>query len=418
MPKASYSSLWMLSGWLLLLAFPSFSMVVFHQSSFSAGLILLLPVFIACCLAIVGFRKGAGKFLINQQIVLIAGAFCLFFLVHVNLVQMLNRVDDFDFFRYAMTSVVLLLYLLVSYIIAVYLKNYPNRAFHFVVISLIVVLLLMSVFGLFGIDLFNLGHTKTVFIYQEPSHFALIFIPFLIYAFIRFSRCKTLLLFTWVLIWIFVVNNLILTVGFLLALLLSVRLNIPFLVLLLAGVLLMSFTFFDMSYFVDRLDFSSENSNLSVLVFIQGWENAFLTFFDSHFIGSGFQQFGILTSEGETTSRIIKIMGFPINKYDGGTLGSKIIGEFGLFGVAFLLVYLRQLLISFLALRKNLWAKQRIEDKTLFAHVVIVSFSIEMFLRGVGYFSPSLIMYLVASFYLVNLNAQRKRARKRELLCI
>jgi hypothetical protein len=93
-------------------------------------------------------------------------------------------------------------------------------------------------------------------------------------------------------------------------------------------------------YVIDRIIFSPNTTNLSALVFMSGFERAYETLASGYIVGMGFQQMGFIGPAGHFIDSITQITnGNQLNLYDGGTLASKLIVEFGLFGVAFLLAY-------------------------------------------------------------------------------
>jgi hypothetical protein len=154
----------------------------------------------------------------------------------------------------------------------------------------------------------------------------------------------------------------------------------------------------DLSYYGERLYLSSESSNLSTLVFLQGWENAVHNFIETHGFGVGFQQFGIAGTTGEVTQRIARMLnGSTINLMDGGTTGSKLIGEFGIMGVllvaAFVVAAGRG--IRFIRAEQALPPARR-DVRRIFFCSLIATYLFELFIRGVGYFDSGCFLALVA----------------------
>jgi len=93
---------------------------------------------------------------------------------------------------------------------------------------------------------------------------------------------------------------------------------------------------------------------------------------------------------------------------DSGFLAAKIIAEFGFLGVISLIVYIYVVLWTILrantihrvlANMKDI-RKHREATRRLFFMGVIVSLSVEIFLRSYGYFSPGVFLLLVAILYL------------------
>lgn len=159
------------------------------------------------------------------------------------------------------------------------------------------------------------------------------------------------------------------------------------------------------SYFADRLDFSENSSNLTALIYMQGWEDAFRALMKTDGLGLGFQNMGMMEA-GEYGKKIYNILGEYKNRKDAGFLAAKIIGEFGILGVGMIVFYLNQFRRSAMHLFRFMKYKiinstnEYFETYEIFAHAVIVTFFIELFARGYGYFSPGVFLLLVANFLL------------------
>lgn len=161
----------------------------------------------------------------------------------------------------------------------------------------------------------------------------------------------------------------------------------------------------DISYYEDRLRFDESASNLTALVYLQGWEDAYQALLQTNWVGLGFQNMGSL-DPGGYGERIFQIVGVYKNREDGGFLAAKIIGEFGALGLVFLLCYIIALCLSILHNRKFFRAYQANRERALELYPVssvlgcslIVAFSIEVFARGYGYFSPGILLAMVAIF--------------------
>ena len=148
------------------------------------------------------------------------------------------------------------------------------------------------------------------------------------------------------------------------------------------------------TFFIDRLNFSGNNQNLSVLVFLSGYERAYLTFSESYMLGVGFQQMGIIGPLGKFQIAIMAITagGVTMNTLDGGTLFSKLVTEFGMFGFALVLAYVAMAIRVFRS-RRRLFSE---DYKGLFYTASFLSFFILIFIRSVNYFSPSFFIFLIA----------------------
>jgi len=138
-------------------------------------------------------------------------------------------------------------------------------------------------------------------------------------------------------------------------------------------------------------------SNLSSLVYVQGWQDAYLNLLNTNGMGLGLNMMGC----GEiplSAARgfIYERYGLYFNSEDGSFLMSKIVSEFGLLGIAFYLFIFFQLFIPRKSIKnKNDYSAYRI------AHVLIFCFLIMSITRGPGYFSGQIFVGLLG-YFLIN----------------
>ena len=146
------------------------------------------------------------------------------------------------------------------------------------------------------------------------------------------------------------------------------------------------------SYFTDRLT-GSESENLSRLVYIQGWENFISAMTTTDGLGIGFQNLGN-EPPGEATEIISRLTDeSTLNRADGGFLFAKLGGEFGVVGVAAALSLLALAILAGIRIRREF--KFRLNAERALAIIPLCStyvVIVEMLIRGMGYFSPSLIL--------------------------
>ncbi|WP_342243431.1 hypothetical protein [Pseudomonas sp. OTU5201] len=252
-------------------------------------------------------------------------------------------------------------------------------------------------------------YAKSIFPFSEPSHYAitvggiLLAAGFYLHFLIRGGLVLSVLFFALV-----YPSTLLLLLVFIMLFSYYVRsfvsLGIIVFFMVVLGYLILYYGF-DVSYYEDRLSFDESTSNLTALVYMQGWESAYRALLHTNWIGLGFQNMGSL-DPGVYGERIFQIVGIYKNREDGGFLAAKIIGEFGVFGLAFLLFYVIALCSSILYNRNFLKAYQEDRNKALELFPVssvlgcslIVAFSIEVFARGYGYFSPGILLAMVSIF--------------------
>lgn len=254
-------------------------------------------------------------------------------------------------------------------------------------------------------------YVKSIFPFSEPSHYAITVSGVLLTTGFYLSSVMRVGLVFSMLVFSVVYPSMLLL---LLALIMIfsyymhgfLRLIFTFICLCVA-VTLIPYTGVDISYYEDRLKFDETASNLTALVYLQGWEDAYKALLYTNWIGLGFQNMGSL-EPGEYGERIFQIVGIYKNREDGGFLAAKIVGEFGALGIVLLLCYIAVLGLSILYNRKFLTVYKMNRGKafelfpasSVLGCSLIVAFSIEVFARGYGYFSPGLFLSMVAFFLL------------------
>jgi hypothetical protein len=148
----------------------------------------------------------------------------------------------------------------------------------------------------------------------------------------------------------------------------------------------------ELAYFTDRLDFSATTLNLSNLVYVQGWEQIQESLGWTSGWGVGFQQMGFRETEAAAARLIRFIMGGDdLNVLDGGFVFAKIVSEFGVFGVLLTVIFLVEAARCIRALRA-----QRGGAAATLASCIVVSYGIDMFVRGTGYFVESTLLFVAA----------------------
>lgn len=236
-----------------------------------------------------------------------------------------------------------------------------------------------------------------VFPFSEPSHFTLAYAQIASFAlvFMR-KRGRMLVVALSFLLALSLPNVTMLAVAFLLLLItVSVRIFL-FLVLALAASMSYVLSLYPESlvYFTDRL-VSGDAENLSRLVYVQGWESLILANLSTNWVGVGFQNLG--NEPPGAATEIIRILTneIDLNRLDGGFLFAKIGGEFGVVGVVVGGGLLILAILSGIKVRRKLKSELNTGDAAL--TIPLCSsyiFVVELMVRGVGYFSPTLILTL------------------------
>jgi len=265
------------------------------------------------------------------------------------------------------------------------------------------VLLLSGFVSLTGFSPFFSDARKPVLLFAEPSHFAVSIAPFLLYmAVTSQSRVKNVLLLLTIILAL-LQQSLTLLVSVLIVSVFSLRLHkLLFGFLIGAGFLVLGHESIDVDYYISRLNFTEDNDNLTALVFMSGWERAYLNTIGSHGLGVGFQQLGFVGERGVMMEKLAVLGVGYLNLKDGGNVATKLISEFGIFAIMGLFVYL----IYFVRFAKwlrgvslqNIFAAC---PKKVFFVSCFVMYFIEFFLRGTGYFTSGGFLFLVSIIWLL-----------------
>lgn len=256
----------------------------------------------------------------------------------------------------------------------------------------------IAVFGLLGIAPdSDLVSERPLYPFTEPSHYAFTVMPFLIYAAVTANRIMRLVILAITAALVVLLKSLSLAVGLILvgACCLDGVVLVVF--------LLMSFTglgMLDLTYFTDRLDFAYGNQNLSMLVYRQGIELIQTSLVETSGWGIGFQRLGFTNLFTPSSNIIYALTGADLNLRDGGFNAAKLIAELGIAGVALSLWYLVMMGKMVLRLRRVAQEKLVIPDGSIFAMSAFVAVSIEIFVRGAGYFTSTMLLAVAAIPYL------------------
>jgi hypothetical protein len=319
-------------------------------------------------------------------------------------------VESFSF-KDLLSFVLVILLLLCAAILSLEIRKLKSFDLLFIFKTLTILVLIIGVIPLFSrLELFGYErYVKSIFPYAEPSHYA-ITVGFLLFATGLFlsTPMKMFLVAAVSLLGMFYPSLILLVIALIMVSLyfITSTKKIFLLISFVSLTILYLINFTDsLSYFAARLDFSPTTQNLTALVYLQGWQDMQIALYESGGFGLGFQRMGTLPP-GEYGEVIYQLVGEYKNRADGGFLASKIVGEFGVFGIILILTYLYKFSNSLIYIIKyiklNDSSKTEMMNKysvaLIFGHSVIVMFFIEMFGRGYGYFSPGVFLFFVAIF--------------------
>ena len=327
-----------------------------------------------------------------------------FICAHAFVVVLTGRMD---LQRFVLSLVLLLVFLLGAMALGQLVFTARDRPLHR---SLCFVLSLLALAGGLGLAGFapHLGieFAKPVFPFTEPSHFALSTLPFFLYYCVTSRGSVRLLALSAGLLAALTLQNLTMLSAVAVTILVCAR---PVLLALLAVPLLLAVPALDLQYFSARLDFSPESDNLSALVFVQGWQLIGESLTSSRFWGLGFQQLGVYGTQVEFADLINALVGEDFNLSDGGFGFSKLVSEFGLFGLVATAVHLYFAGRFAMRLRAVAHGPVKVARSSIFAHAVVVGFTVDLFIRGNGYFTASTLMYAAAWMHLASPRISTRR---------
>lgn len=235
-------------------------------------------------------------------------------------------------------------------------------------------------------------YVKPLFPFTEPSHFALLFTPLLMHTCVSLSERRRLLMLLMGAGVALTLKNLTLVIGLVLVTCMCLSRRVLPLVLVAA----LAISQMDLSYYTARIDFSGEVQNLSNLVYIQGWQQIGESVSKSNGWGLGFQQLGVHGSNTPASEIIYALVGDYANILDGGFTLAKLTSEFGVLGLFLIVIYLGALWSAWRTLRLASERPGTLPALDVFACSVVVSYIVELFARGTGYFTGTAILLCAA----------------------
>jgi len=138
-----------------------------------------------------------------------------------------------------------------------------------------------------------------------------------------------------------------------------------------------------------------ETKNLSSLVYLQGWQDAWINLRRTNGMGLGFNMMGCAPlPDSDARYMIDKLYGTELNAEDGSIVFGKLVSETGVAGILFFIL----LIGWWFCLEKEI--QKNSESMKLFVikipAALIFSFIASAFIRSAGYFSGGLLLMVVA----------------------
>ena len=265
-----------------------------------------------------------------------------------------------------------------------------DRTLHVILVMLLVAWLLgrVRLQPLYALYAFH----KPMFPYTEPSHLALTICPFALYACVQARGLRQLGWLAVLTAIALATQNVTFAVSSALVLAIAAPLRFFIPIAISAGVVLSQI---DLSYFIERINVAT-TLNTSTLVFFQGWELMAFEWRLSQGWGIGFQQLGLHGHLTPASLSMIAVEGAPRNTLDGGFVLAKLVSEFGFVGSLVALLYAALTTRFAWQLRNHNPQNASRPVAAIFARCVFVAFSIEFFVRGMGYFSAGTLLLAMA----------------------
>lgn len=373
-------------------AIPPAVYMAFKTSSMAVGVLIVAAIhgsLLVTSSILAHKSQGIGPIILPAIVV----ASLIF--IHGAISFFINR--EVDYGRFWQSVVFLVAFALGAYSLARLARtvsaNQVNFAARFVFLALVTTGF-ASLFGFAPIP--SVHYAKPVVFFTEPSLFALSFLPFLLYMVVTSRRSLKLLFVLISLALALLLQNLTFILGIIVC---TIFIFPPRQLLIVVPVIVAPLVAadFNLDYYLSRINISSESDNISVLAFLQGWERAYLNLEDFFGFGVGFQQFGVFGRLGQVVESMEALGIGGLNLYDGGSVGSKFIGEFGAIGVVALLIYLAKVSGRFRWLHGVSLRVDRFADRRrIFFACCFIMYSVDLFFRGSGYFSPTGFLFLTS----------------------
>lgn len=386
--SVTYTTLYLL----LIFLMPTFVFYTLGTSSQAPGLIAVFVITIVW--AAVQLSRSLFSYS-HDVLYLLLGTIC-FIGIHGMIVAAFRDVDGL---RLAQSVTILAVGIISSQFISRFLFNVDDATLRKSILIVSVVILLIAFFGILGVRPYmpSLVTTNPVWPYNEPSHLALGMSPIALALAVQqgnVARLFTILI--------------VAAIGYFLqsmsTVVIAVVLSMILLPLYLIPIVLAAFAFtlpyIELDYFLDRIDLSIHSENISVLVYIQGWELMADALQRTFGWGVGFQQLGLGIYSSPTSDVIYHLLRSNANILDGGFTMAKIVCEFGIFGFLIAVSLIAIIVQQLVRLRATAAALDNSDYGLTLARCMVAGFFVEFLVRGIGYFSPTIYLLFAAIFYL------------------
>ena len=385
---------------ILLFFLPPFFYVYLNLSSQSFGLLFSLGIMWISFLNLKVKLINDSKFKI------------LSLLVFIHIIISSFLMDSFFSIKHILSFIFMVFITLTAFIFSQKISKISQKSFISLLHITSMTVLFLGILSLI-IDINFLGYgnfPKSIFPFAEPRHYVTSTGSFIIASALYLSQKKKIIISLIIPLFAAIYGSVILIVFYMMIFyfLFIVNIKKSFYATSIVAIFFVTITFLfaDINYFIERLNFSQNNLNLTTLVYLQGWQEIFYSFQETGGFGVGFQNMGILAPTAISELIYQLAGGFYKNRNDGSFLASKIISEFGVLGLMIVGLYLKQFFSSLLKISKYLNNtdlinfNSKISPILIFAHIHVIFFIIEMFAAGTGYFSTGVFLLLISFFLL------------------
>ena len=391
---------------LVIAALPSFLMNIGQASSMAIGLSFVLAIIF--CLYIFSNHRRCRSYAIQLFSLIIP---LLFLVSAISFFQN----DGFDFDRFYQTSAFLFAFLLGAYCLTLFVQELTEPEIDFavkIVFYILMSCMFLTILGFGGLFTPSGFSGKPVLLFIEPSHLAIVFLPYTLYLTVIAKGKKKAHL----ILGVFLTSLLIQNATLLLGCILVAGITLSMRAFLLCNCLGLLFSYFiGIDYFLERIDFTKLN-NVSTLAYVSGWERAYLSFLETSGIGVGFQQFGIIGSKGETMKILNDLGGNDLCLLDGASVAPKVIGEFGFLGAILIIVCIFYCAKQARYLCKISSNKLMIMSRhDIFFRSFFVMYIVDILVRGAAYFSSSSLIFAASLIWIMK---QPKHVISTSALCL
>lgn len=315
-----------------------------------------------------------------------------------------NVFFEVDFMRGLLSILFILIIVLSAYLFSKLIQYLSDKDIERIVNIILILMIVVFIVSYIPAIQNTTDHQKPMFPYSEPSHFSLFIAPFLgVKLFCLSGKRRLIVMFIGILAGFLMKNFTMIIIVIFFSILVFRSKNI-FILSLGAVLLYLGIDYMDVSYYTDRLNLSSTSDNLSVLVYLQGWQLAWEGLKNTYGFGIGFQQLGFVPIETEAGYIINKLIGKEVNVTDAGITAPKMIAELGILGLGMVVYYMYKFINVYMK-----WKGEYLGVKSFFIYSLFFSFFIALFVRGIGYYNTPLFFVLVSCFLIEQKHNNKKK---------